>query len=224
MARAVSHTAGPWLDMQLRLEIGLSSEEYVATEAWREASLSSCPLHPEGGCGFARHGTYVRYTPQGDARIVRYDCRVGCTTFSLLPDCFAARLPGTLSELEAAVLAGEERGVAAAARRHHPNRHVDSIYAERWLRRRMKRVHGCLAVVIGLFPEVFAGCRPAIASMGPALGDAAFLVALRGRCAGHLQPLAPPLGFRPPGLGAAAPDPDRGFQHKTGPDPPPRRA
>ena len=210
--------------MQLRLEIGLSSEEYVATKAWRDASLSVCPLHPEGGCGLARHGTYVRYTPHGDAHIVRYDCRAGCTTFSLLPDCFAARLPGTLVDLEAAVAAGEESGVSAAARRHHPNRHVDCIYAQRWLRRRMKLVHGCLAVVIGLLPEVFAGCRPGVLSMRPALGDEALLVALRGLCAGHLQPLAPPLGFRPPRRGAAVPDPDRALQHKTGTDPPPRRA
>ena len=224
VARAVSHTAGPWLVVQLRLESELSSAEYVATSAWRDATLLICPLHPEGGCGLARHGTYVRYTPHGDAHIARYYCRAGGTTFSLLPDCFAARMPGTLSDLEAAVAAGEEGGAAAAARDHHPNRHVDKVYAERWQRRRMTLVHGCLAVVIGLLPELFAGCRPEVLSMRPALGGEALLVPLRGLCAGHLQPLAPPLGFRPPGRGVAAPDPDGVFQHKTGADPPPRGA
>ena len=42
----------------------------------------------------------------------RYYCP-GITTFSLLPDCFAARLRGTLLDLETAVAAGEEIGVAA---------------------------------------------------------------------------------------------------------------
>ena len=40
--------------------------------------------------------------------IARWYCRESHTTFSLLPDCLAARLPGTLDALEAAAVAAEE--------------------------------------------------------------------------------------------------------------------
>ena len=83
--------------------MGRTSEDYVSAEAWREATLSRCPLHPQGGCSFRRHGTYERVHPPG-ARIARWYCPQGHRTFSLLPDCLAARLPDTLGELEAAVV------------------------------------------------------------------------------------------------------------------------
>ena len=54
----------------------------------------------------ASHGTYGRKTPPG-AKIPRWYCRESHTTISLLPDCLAARLPGTLDDLEAVVVAAE---------------------------------------------------------------------------------------------------------------------
>ncbi len=44
--------------MQLRFATDLSAQQYVRQQAWKDAQLDNCPLHPKGGCGFARHGTY----------------------------------------------------------------------------------------------------------------------------------------------------------------------
>ena len=106
MARAGTTPAGPW-PVQLRYESGHTGEEYVSAEAWCAARLERCPNHPQGGCSFARHGTYPRKTPVG-TRIARWYCPESHTTFSLLPDCLAARLPGTLKELEAVVAVAEQ--------------------------------------------------------------------------------------------------------------------
>ena len=73
-----------------------------------------CPLHSGGGCGFARHGTYGRTSPPG-TRIARWYCPEGHCTFSLLPDCLSARLPGTLAEVEAVVIAVEQARSLEAA-------------------------------------------------------------------------------------------------------------
>jgi hypothetical protein len=43
--------------MQLRFATTLSAQQYVRQQAWKYAQLDNCPLHPKGGCGFARHGT-----------------------------------------------------------------------------------------------------------------------------------------------------------------------
>ena len=59
-----------------------------------------------------RHGTYPRLSPPG-ARIARWRCRQGHCTFSLLPDCLAARLPGDLAEVEAVVGAVEQAAMAS---------------------------------------------------------------------------------------------------------------
>ena len=93
--------------MQLRFQTGLTSEQYVSAEAWRAARLDRCPNHPHGGCSLARHGTYERRTPAG-TQIARWYCRESHTTFNLLPDCLAARLPGTLRRLEEVVVHAEQ--------------------------------------------------------------------------------------------------------------------
>ena len=92
--------------VQLRYETGLTGEEYPRAEAWRDARLERCPNHPHGRCSAASHGTYARKTPPG-ARVPRWYCRESHTTISLLADCLAARLPGTLDDLEAGVVAAE---------------------------------------------------------------------------------------------------------------------
>src|ERR1700687_5980458 len=96
------------MPVQLRFATGLTSEEYVTRQGWLEASLRYGPVQPDGGCGFARHGTYERVHPPG-THIPRWYCPPGHCTFSLLPDHLAARFPGTLSEIEQVVATVEQR-------------------------------------------------------------------------------------------------------------------
>ena len=181
---------------------GLTAEEYVSTEAWRDARLEVCPNHPDGGCSLASHGTYERKTPAG-TRIARLYCRESHTTFSLLPEFLAARTPGTLDQVEEAVVAFETApGVQAAARQARPGHHISDRGAERrWIRWRAQSIHRFLAIVIGLFPDLFQGAAPEIAAFRARLGTESVLRELRGLCAAHLQHLPPPVGFRPPGTG-----------------------
>ena len=94
--------------MQLRHESQLTAVEYVKQKAWEGANLQQCPLHPEGGCGIARHGTYGRVEPVG-MEVARWYCKPGHTTFSLLPDCLAAKLSSTLAAIETVMDAVEQR-------------------------------------------------------------------------------------------------------------------
>ena len=128
--------------MQLRFATGLTSTEYVTQEAWQEASLDCCPRHPHGGCSFARHGTYKRVNPPG-TRIPRWYCPESHCTFSLLADCFAARLSGTLNEVEAVVRVAEQapsREAAADGLRLD----IELPGALRWMRRRLQAVYVAL--------------------------------------------------------------------------------
>ena len=50
--------------MQVRYSTKLSLQEYIEQEAWNQAHLDHCPLHPGGGCGLARHGTYAGKFPE----------------------------------------------------------------------------------------------------------------------------------------------------------------
>ena len=202
--------------MQLRYKCSLTSEEYVNQQAWRNASLTRCPLHPKGGCGFARHGTYPRLSPPG-ARIARWYCRREPCTFSLLPDCLAARLPGTLAKVEGIVIAVEQaKSLEAACALLRPDIELPGIL--RWVRRRVRAVHKALNILIGLMPEYFAGCEPRLDAFAMRLGVTAPLPALRQIGAPYLQFLPAPLGFKPPGFAGGEPQKDR--QHCPGPDPP----
>lgn len=215
MARA-DDAAGPW-PVQLRYQTGLTSEDYVSRQAWREASLPRCPNHPGGGCSLARHGTYRRKTPAG-TKIARWYCPESHTTFSLLPDCLAVRLPGTLNDLEAIVAAAERAPnleVAANALRLDP---IHLPGALRWLRRRILLVHRCLVLVIGLLPDRLAGCVATVTAVRERLDEDAVLILLRALVADQLAHLPAPLGFYPPGHRHG--DAVRTFQQPTGPDPP----
>ena len=86
---------------------------------------------------------------------MRWNCAESHATFSRLPDCFATRLPGTLTELERAVLIGERE--ADLMRQAHPNPWVTPKAARRWLRRRQEMVSKCLRTIVGLLPDLFAG-------------------------------------------------------------------
>ena len=138
--------------VQLRYASGLTSDDYISQEAWREATLECCPLHPQGGCSFRRHTPYERKDPPG-ARVARWYCREGHCTFSLLPDCLAARLPGTLVELEAVVALAEQAPSLEAAANDARTDDIGLIGAMRWVRRRRDAVHTNLTALKGLMPE-----------------------------------------------------------------------
>ena len=173
----------------------------------------------------ASHGTYARKTPRG-AKIARWYCRESHTTISLLPDCLAARLPGTLDVLEAVVVVAEEASsqekAANEVRCPSDNDAIELPGALRWLRRRVDLVHDVLARVIGLIPDKLAGCAATMGAVRDKLKSNSALMALRGLVAGQLQTLPAPLGFQPHGIGARSRKP--GLQHSMGPDPPPAGA
>ena len=216
MARHGSRRAGRW-PVQLRYRTSLTSTEYVSQQAWQYASLVCCPLHPGGGCSFARHGTYERVEPAG-TQIARWYCREGHCTFSLLPDCFAARLSGTLIELEAVVAAAEQAASREAAA-DGLRLDIELPGALRWIRRRLQAVYAALHLLKGLMPEHFASAWPTLKGFRPCLGVDVVLLALREVAAAHLPNLPPPLGFRPPPSRGG--EPQEPFQHRVGPDPPP---
>jgi hypothetical protein len=160
--------------------------------------LCACPMHPEGGCGLQRLGTYGRVWPAG-ARVPRWWCPVARESISLLPEFLAARLSGTLDEVEAVVAAVEEAGgVSAALETVHPAEAEDAVGLQgalRSMRRRVGAVHAVLLAVITLLPERFAGVMPTITSLRAALSTRRVLVALREVAAQHLHALPTPLGF-----------------------------
>ncbi len=202
--------------MQLRFACEHTGAEYVSQEAWRDASLPRCPLHPQGGCGFARHGTYARRSPPGTL-IARWYCPTGHRTFSLLPDCLAARLSGTLAEVEAVVCAVEQAaGLEAACEELRLD--IELPGALRWIRRRVQAVHASLHLLKGLLPELFAPLPTTLTAFAERLGVGAVLRALRQIGAAFLQQLPAPLGFAPrPQAGSGV---RSARQHRVGADPP----
>lgn len=202
--------------MQLRFECNLTDDDYVRQKAWRKATLTHCPLHPRGGCGFTRHGTYERLRPRG-ARVARWYCRDGHCTFSALPDCLAACLPGTLAEVEDAVVTLEQASSQElAAERLRPDIELPGVL--RWMRRRARRVYGALNVLRGLMPECFHTLTPTLSAYRTAVGVAPVLPALRAMAARHLGDVPAPLGFRPHLVSGG--EPRSADQHPMGPDPP----
>jgi hypothetical protein len=204
--------------VQLRFTTGLTSEQYVTRQAWREASLPYCPLHPCGGCAFARHGTYERIHPPG-TRIARWYCPQAHCTFSLLPDHLAARLPGTLPELEQVVAAVEQASSLEAAADRLRRDDISLPSAVRWTRRRVHLVHTLLAIVVTVLPELLLGCAPTLHAFRARLACEQVLVRLRDTAQVHLHALPRPLGFHP--LPSAGGERKRARQQHTGPDPPP---
>jgi len=181
--------------VQLRFACEHTGEEYVSQQAWQSASLPCCPLHPNGGCRFARHGTYERVSPPGTL-IARWYCPLGHRTFSLLPDCLAARLSGTLAEVEAVVRAAEQ-AASLEADCQDLRLDIELPGALRWVRRRVHAVHASLKVLRGLLPEPSAICPPTLTAFSERLGVAEVLLALRQIAAVFLHRLPAPLGFVP---------------------------
>ena len=197
----------------------LTGEDYVRQQAWRHATISSCPLHPEGGCGFKRNGTRARKYPVG-MRIQRYYCPLGQKTFSLVPDFLAARVPGTLLHIEEAV-AAVEQGTSIESTAGGLRSNVDLPGAVRWTRRRLRWVSAALHTLAGLLPDVLAGCELTVLAMRSTFGVESVLVHLRRLLAGHLQSLPGPIGFGH--LQSRGRYPGSRRQHSAGPDPPMRK-
>lgn len=197
--------------MQLRLETAFTSERYVSERGWESARLERCPLHPRGGCGFARHGTYARVEPAG-TQIARWYCRQGRTTFSLLPDALASRLSSTLAEVEQ-VLARVEgaSSIEQASAALRPDITLPS--AVRWVRRRLGPMRSALLAIVTLLG---LGCAATLGGVRASLGSHVTLAELRARVAARLASLGPPLGLGPRGSRRRARDGP--FQHKAGPD------
>jgi hypothetical protein len=158
------------------------------------------------------------------AFVARYYCPEQHTTFGLLPDFYASRMPGTLDDLEhAAATAEAARSVEHAAQALRPADALDAVTlgaAVAWLRRRLLLVRSLLVTVAGLFADRFAGLGPSVRAFRERLCTSRVLVALRGICARHLYALRRPLGLNP--RGPVALPRNRGRQQSTGPDPPPR--
>ena len=96
----------------------------------------------------------MRKTDHGEARIARWYCRKSQMTFSLLPECFASGIPGSLSAMEEAVARLEaDPEATAVALQMHPDPRVGAKTACRWLQRRKERVHTALGTAKGLFME-----------------------------------------------------------------------
>jgi hypothetical protein len=149
--------------------------------------------------------------------IARWYCRQGHRTFSLLPDCLAAHLPGSLAELEAVVGSVEQaRSLEAACADLRLEIELPGVL--RWVRRRVQSVHASLHLLKGILPELFEGCEPTLAAFSQRLGVAGALSALRQIAAPYLVFLPAPLGLRRrrPGGGEY----DLGPQHPVGADPP----
>jgi hypothetical protein len=202
--------------VQLRFECHLTGADYVTQQGWLSATLPCCPLHPHGDCGFARHGTYARVSPPG-TRVARWYCPEGHRTFSLLPDCLAARLSGTLAEVEAVVRAAEQAPTLEALCLQQ-RLDIELPGALRWIRRRVQDVHGALHLLKGLSGAAFVLVEPTVTAFGAQLQVADVLVALRGITAPVLAQLPKPLGFAPRRRGRETLCED--FQHRAGPDPP----
>ena len=208
--------------MQLRLASQLTAEQYVSQQIWKHASLPPCPVHPEGGCGFCWHTPYERRTVPG-AKIARGYCRKGKLTVSLLPDCFASRLPSTLQAIEVVVDQVESHlgSLEELAAELRPALGPDDDHiagALRWLRRRRKQVAAVLVAVASVMPEKFAGRPLTLTGFREALGVREVLVALREVAEAHLATLPPPLGLVP--RHSSREQGVRRLQQRAGPDPP----
>jgi len=202
--------------MQIRYATNLSAEQYVQQQGWQAATLSHCPLHPLGGCRFCKNGNYSRKLPDG-AKIARWYCADGHMSFSLLPDCLASRLSGSLIEVEDVLTEIENSPSQEAAA---DNIRIDIMLpgALRWLRRRIFLVKASLSMLIKLLPGLFADCNPSILSFRSVLNVDYVLPELRQVAGSYLPVLPPPLGFGP--LPEAKKSKKSCRQHSTGTDPP----
>jgi hypothetical protein len=134
-----------------------------------------------------------------------------------LPDCLASHYSGTLTDLEATVLAVEQApSRAAAAGRLRTE--IELPGALRYLDRLRRSVHAALAAARGLEPERFGALVPTLQGFAAVLGAGSVLIRLRALAGRYLAQLPTPFGFDPH---RHSPDAaGRRRQHRMGPDPP----
>ena len=200
MSPRVWYTRGLGVSVvQLLWKCPLTDERYVTQRAWEGAILDNCPFHPEGGCGVERLGSYGRVEPVG-TRIPRWWCPKQRESISLLPSFLAARLTGTLADVERVVEAVEVAGgISAAVDAVHPpdtDKPIGLVCALRSIRRRVRAVRAALLAIATLLPERFAAVSPTLAAFREALGGDGVLVRLREFAERYLGVLPVPLGFR----------------------------
>jgi len=182
--------------LQIPLRTSSTAEAYIENREWRDAGLPNCPLHPSGGCSFARHGTYARVAPQG-LRIARWYCPDGHRTFSLLPDFLAAKLPGLLASIEdsIAVASSSKSMEAAADAVRGPD--VSLPGAIRWLRRRVRAVRAALDAVKRVVQELPIGTDATNSARQIDCDQGQVLLRLRSSLSPQiLNLIPPPLGFQ----------------------------
>lgn len=204
--------------VQIRLATSLTGEHYVTARLWTQATITSCPWHADGRCGFSRHGTYERVTPAG-CRVARWYCPEARRTVSALPDCLASHRTGTLIELERRLRALEQAGSLSAAA-HTTRTEIELPGALRYLTRLRRDLYAALSILRALDPERFANIAITLCTFASVLGVSDVLMVLRADYARHLPQLPVPLGFNPRRTAR-----DTGVttdQHRSGRDPPHR--
>jgi hypothetical protein len=198
-ARGGWHQRGPE-KVQLRLQGSQTFEQYVTTKGWEQATLQRCPLCAPGTCHLQRLGTYMRKVP-AVAYVARFYCPEQRTSFGLLPDFYASRMPGTLDAIEEAVaMAQEGTGIEPTAEQLRPADAPDAVSlsaAVGWVRRRVGYVRALFITVLGLLPDLLAGLDLTVRAWRERLGTSRVLVTLREICEPHLYALLRPLGLHP---------------------------
>lgn len=180
--------------MQIPLRTLSSVDAYIRNREWNDVRLPACPMHPSGGCSFARHGSYERLSPSG-LRIARWYCPEGHRTFSLIPDFVASRMPGLLDSIEESIVTAcsAKSQEAAADTLRGPDVTLPS--AVRWLRRRISSVRASLDAVRRKVPEAFIGALEKDFS-GISFDAGSVLLGLRRSLSPQILSAIPaPLGF-----------------------------
>lgn len=137
--------------MQIRYSVNVSASDYNNQKLCEKAKLNQCPIHPEGGCGIRRHGTYMRKWPI-KLKIPCWYCRAAHTLISLLPDFLPSRLSETLKDVEEVVLEAQKHpSLESAAERIRPD--IELPGAVRWLSRRINYVAKILTLSAGILPQ-----------------------------------------------------------------------
>jgi len=201
--------------MQVRFATPTTSENYITGKLWQRATLSGCPWHPEGGCGFARHGTFSRAKP-ANTRIARWYCPKAQRTVSALPDCLASHRSGTLDQCEDLVRAVEQAcSLAAACEQLRTD--IELPGAMRYITRMVRDIHSALQSIKGLFPTQFL-CKPTLSEFSALLASPRTLMILRAISFRYLPQLPTPLGFNPHSNNSH--NNKTHLQHRMGRDPP----
>jgi len=181
--------------MQVRYKVDASVSEYNDQNLCEKAELEQCPIHPDGGCGIRKHGSYKRVLP-ATFRIPRWYCHKGHATISKLPDFLPSRFPGTLKDVEDVVVEIQKHPTLVSAADHiRPD--IGLQGALRWINRRISYVSTALRASAGLLPEV--GFKN-LGQLQKIFGVDSVLSHLREILKEHLYALPRIIGLIPPPL------------------------